>query len=70
MPASWSRVLVQDHGRTIKEAEGLGAPLHREHRVGLRGGLRHGPRANEHLDNLANGIDMWLTWEPWGPSSS
>ena len=22
---------------------------------------------NEHLDNLARGIDMWLTWEPLGP---
>jgi malonate-semialdehyde dehydrogenase (acetylating)/methylmalonate-semialdehyde dehydrogenase len=60
-----SRVLSQDHGRTIKESQGS---LRRcieniESACSAAYGL---VARNEHLDNLANGIDMWLTWEPLG----
>ena len=60
-----SRVLSQDHGRTIKESQGS---LRRcieniESACSAAYGLA---ARNEHLDNLANGIDMWLTWEPLG----
>jgi malonate-semialdehyde dehydrogenase (acetylating)/methylmalonate-semialdehyde dehydrogenase len=60
-----TRVLTQDHGRTIKESEGS---LRRcIENVESACGAAYGMAArNEHIDNLASGIDMWLTWEPLG----
>lgn len=60
-----SRVLTQDHGRTIAESRGS---LRRcieniESACAAAYGLA---ARNEHIDNLASGIDMWLTWEPLG----
>ena len=60
-----SRVLTQDHGRTIKESEGSVRRCieNIESACSAAYGL---VSRNEHLDNLARGIDMWLTWEPMG----
>lgn len=60
-----SRVLSQDHGRTYKEAAGSVRRCieNIESACAAAYGL---VSRNEHLDNLANGIDMWLTWEPLG----
>lgn len=61
-----SRVLTQDHGRTIGEARGSVRRCieNIESACSAAYGL---VARNEHIDNLANGIDMWLTWEPLGP---
>ncbi len=58
-------VLTQDHGRTIKESTGSVRRVieNIESACSAAYGL---VSRNEHLDNLANGIDMWLTWEPVG----
>ncbi|MBU1154641.1 MAG: aldehyde dehydrogenase family protein [Proteobacteria bacterium] len=61
-----SRVLTQDHGRTIKEAEG--SVRRSIENIESACSAAYGMAArNEHIDNLARGIDMWLTWEPLGP---
>ncbi|MCP4690641.1 MAG: aldehyde dehydrogenase family protein [Desulfobacterales bacterium] len=61
-----SRVLTQDHGRTIGESRGS---LRRcIENIESACSAAYGMAArNEHIDNLADGIDMWLTWEPLGP---
>ena len=61
-----TRVLTQDHGRTIKESVGSVRRVieNIESACSAAYGL---VSRNEHLDELANGIDMWLTWEPMGP---
>ncbi len=61
-----TRVLTQDHGRTIKESTGSVRRVieNIESACSAAYGL---VARNEHLDELANGIDMWLTWEPLGP---
>ena len=61
-----TRVLTQDHGRTIKESTGSVRRVieNIESACSAAYGL---VSRNEHLDDLANGIDMWLTWEPMGP---
>jgi malonate-semialdehyde dehydrogenase (acetylating)/methylmalonate-semialdehyde dehydrogenase len=60
-----TRVLTQDHGRTIKESVGSVRRVieNIESACSAAYGL---VSRNEHLDELANGIDMWLTWEPLG----
>jgi len=58
-----TRDLTQDHGRANKEAidsvrrviENIESACSAAYGLAAR---------NEHLDDLANGIDMWLTWEP------
>ncbi len=59
------RVLTQDHGRTIKESQGSVRRCieNIESACSAAYGL---VARNEHMDNLATGIDMWLTWEPLG----
>ncbi len=59
------RVLTQDHGRTIGEARGSVARVleNIESACSAVYGL---PKQNEHVMNLANGIDEYLTWEPLG----
>ncbi|MFH1116755.1 MAG: aldehyde dehydrogenase family protein [Pseudomonadota bacterium] len=60
-----TRVLTQDHGRTIKESTGSVRRVieNIESACSAAYGL---VSRNEHLDELARGIDMWLTWEPVG----
>ncbi len=60
-----TRVLTQDHGRTIKES--IGSVRRVIENIESACSAAYGLAArNEHLDDLANGIDMWLTWEPVG----
>lgn len=61
-----SRVLTQDHGRTYKEAAGSVRRCIENIESACSAAYGLASR-NEHMDNLANGIDMWLTWEPLGP---
>ena len=61
-----SRVLTQDHGRTIGEARGSVRRVIENIESACSAAYGMAAR-NEHLDNLAQGIDMWLTWEPVGP---
>jgi malonate-semialdehyde dehydrogenase (acetylating) / methylmalonate-semialdehyde dehydrogenase len=59
------RVLTQDHGRTIKESQG--SVRRCIENVESACSAAYGLAArNEHIDNLATGIDMWMTWEPLG----
>lgn len=60
------RVLTQDHGRTIDESRNT---LRRViENIESACAAAYGMAArNEHIDDLASGIDMWLTWEPKGP---
>lgn len=61
-----SRVLTQDHGRTIGESRG--SVRRSIENIESACSAAYGMAArNEHVDNLARGIDMWLTWEPVGP---
>jgi len=59
------RVLTQDHGRTIDEAKGSVARVleNIESACSAVYGL---PKQNEHIMNLATGIDESLIWEPLG----
>jgi malonate-semialdehyde dehydrogenase (acetylating)/methylmalonate-semialdehyde dehydrogenase len=59
------RVLTQDHGRTIKESQGSVRRCIENIESACSAAYGMAAR-NEHLDNLARGIDMWLTWEPLG----
>jgi malonate-semialdehyde dehydrogenase (acetylating)/methylmalonate-semialdehyde dehydrogenase len=60
-----TRVLTQDHGRTIKES--IGSVRRVIENIESACSAAYGMAArNEHIDELANGIDMWLTWEPMG----
>lgn len=61
-----SRILVQDHGRTIDEARGSvrRAIENIESACSAVYGLA---QRNEHMDQVADGIDQYLVWEPLGP---
>ncbi|MFH0786850.1 MAG: aldehyde dehydrogenase family protein [Pseudomonadota bacterium] len=59
------RVLTQDHGRTIKESQGSVRRCIENIESACAAAYGLAAR-NEHIDNLATGIDMWLTWEPLG----
>lgn len=59
------RVLTQDHGRTIGESRGSVRRCIENIESACSGAYGLAAR-NEHMDSLANGIDMWLTWEPLG----
>jgi len=61
-----TRVLTQDHGRTIGESRGSVRRCIENIESACSAAYGMAAR-NEHIDNLANGIDMWLTWEPMGP---
>jgi len=60
------RVLTQDHGRTIAESRGSVRRVIENIESACSAAYGMAAR-NEHIDNLATGIDMWLTWEPVGP---
>lgn len=59
------RVLTQDHGRTIEESRGS---LRRviENIESACSALYGLAKRNEHMDQLARGIDQYLIWEPLG----
>ncbi|VFU13397.1 Methylmalonate-semialdehyde dehydrogenase (CoA acylating) [anaerobic digester metagenome] len=59
------RVLSQDHGRTIGEATGSVRRVI-ENIESACSALYGLVKQNEHLLQLANGIDQYLTWEPLG----
>lgn len=59
------RILTQDHGRTIGEARGSVSRVI-ENVESACSALYGLPKQNEHLDQLANGIDQYLVWEPLG----
>ena len=60
-----TRILTQDHGRTIGEAVGS---LRRvvENIESACSALYGLAKQNEHMDQLASGIDQYLVWEPLG----
>jgi len=61
-----TRVLTQDHGRTIGES--TGSVRRCIENIESACSAAYGMAArNEHIDQLASGIDMWLSWEPLGP---
>lgn len=59
------RILTQDHGRTINEARGSVSRVI-ENVESACSALYGLAKQNEHLDQLANGIDQYLVWEPLG----
>ncbi|MCF8109588.1 MAG: aldehyde dehydrogenase family protein [Desulfohalobiaceae bacterium] len=61
-----TRVLTQDHGRTIGEAVGSVRRVI-ENIESACSALYGLAKQNEHMDQLANGIDQYLVWEPLGP---
>lgn len=60
-----SHVLTQDHGRTLKESEGS-VRRSIENIESACSAVLGMPQRNEHIDELARGIDQWLMWEPVG----
>lgn len=60
-----SSVLTQDHGRTIGESRGSVRRVIENIESACSAAYGMAAR-NEHIDDLARGIDMWLTWEPLG----
>jgi malonate-semialdehyde dehydrogenase (acetylating)/methylmalonate-semialdehyde dehydrogenase len=60
-----TRVLTQDHGRTIGEAVGSVRRVI-ENIESACSALYGLAKQNEHMDQLANGIDQYLIWEPLG----
>ncbi len=61
-----TRVLVQDHGRTIGEAIGSVRRVI-ENIESACSALYSLRKENEHMEQVARGIDQYLTWEPLGP---
>ncbi len=59
------RILTQDHGRTIGESRGSVSRVI-ENLESACSALYGLVKRNEHLDQLANGIDQYLVWEPLG----
>jgi len=59
------RILTQDHGRTIAEAKGSVSRVI-ENIESACSALYGLAKQNEHMDQLANGIDQYLVWEPLG----
>ncbi len=60
------RVLTQDHGRTMAESRGSVRRVI-ENIESACSAVYGIPMRNEHVDQLASGIDEWLVWEPLGP---
>ena len=61
-----SRVLTQDHGRTIGESRGSVSRVI-ENIESACAALYGLTKQNEHLYQVATGIDQSMTWEPLGP---
>lgn len=60
------RVLTQDHGRTIEESRGSVRRVI-ENIEAACSALYSLRMMNEHMYDVARGIDQYLTWEPLGP---
>jgi len=60
-----SRILTQDHGRTIGEAKGSVSRVI-ENIESACSALYGLAKQNEHMDQVATGIDQYLIWEPLG----
>jgi len=60
-----SRILTQDHGRSIGESRGSVSRVI-ENVESACSALYGLVKQNEHMDQLANGIDEYLIWEPLG----
>lgn len=60
------RILTQDHGRTIGESRGSVSRVI-ENLESACSALYGLAKRNEHIDQLASGIDQYLVWEPLGP---
>lgn len=60
-----TRILTQDHGRTIGEAVGSVRRVI-ENIESACSALYGLAKQNEHMDQLAGGIDQYLIWEPLG----
>lgn len=59
-----SRILVQDHGRTIDEARGT---IQRcIENIESAGSTMYGVYKGDHVEQLATGIDCYMLWEPVG----
>ena len=61
-----TRILTQDHGRTIGEARGSVRRVI-ENVESACSALYGMPKWNEQINQVANGIDQALIWEPLGP---
>ena len=59
------RVLTQDHGRTIGESRGSVRRVIENIESACTAAYNM-PKLNEHIDQLANGIDEWMIYEPRG----
>jgi malonate-semialdehyde dehydrogenase (acetylating)/methylmalonate-semialdehyde dehydrogenase len=59
------RVLTQDHGRTIGESRGSVRRVIENVESACAAAYAM-PKLNEHVDQLARGIDEWLVYEPKG----
>ena len=59
------RVLTQDHGRTLGESRGSVRRVI-ENVEAACSALYAMPKLNEHIDQLAQGIDEWMIYEPKG----
>ncbi len=59
------RVLTQDHGRTIGESRGSVRRVI-ENVESACSAVYHMPKLNEHIDQLARGIDEYMIYEPRG----
>jgi malonate-semialdehyde dehydrogenase (acetylating)/methylmalonate-semialdehyde dehydrogenase len=59
------RILTQDHGRTIGEARGSVSRVI-ENIESACSALYGLAKQNEHMDQVATGIDQYLIWEPLG----
>jgi malonate-semialdehyde dehydrogenase (acetylating)/methylmalonate-semialdehyde dehydrogenase len=59
------RILTQDHGRTIGESRGSVSRVI-ENLESACSALYGLAKRNEHVDQLATGIDQYLVWEPLG----
>jgi len=59
------RILTQDHGRTIGEAKGSVSRVI-ENIESACSALYGLAQRNEHMDQVATGIDQYLIWEPLG----
>jgi len=61
-----TRILSQDHGRTIGES--IGSMRRVIENIESACSALYGlAKQNEHMDQLAGGIDQYLIWEPLGP---
>jgi malonate-semialdehyde dehydrogenase (acetylating)/methylmalonate-semialdehyde dehydrogenase len=59
-----ARILAQDHGRTVDDARGTVQRCMEN--IESASGAMYGFYKGEHVEQLATGIDCYMTWEPVG----